>query len=191
MLKNCNIASEHIAIAEGIIETIDGGTITGKAESYNGTINAGVINGTRVLNIIGGAKIEGTNLVAVNAGGTNCTVEDGILKSDTPYAICTDNKTGSLTVNGGTFIGTAEPPLKIASGEIFYPFGKTLTETGETTDTYTLDYNAEKIQADTEAALAEITAATDVEIKADLAAQRRKISTLFLTNHAGFGTRKG
>ena len=120
--------------------------------------------------ITGDTYIKGNLAIPVYTDGGTVVIESGTFESSFDTVIYAGNSyKNSLEILGGTYIkgekvldDEKDSPVVLAGDrEITYPFGKTLDEwPANEENTFTLDYNAEKIQADIAAALAEIPAET-------------------------------
>ena len=172
-------AVRHIGLIENC--TIE---VTGHETAQSATAAKIIQTTLGIGKITGDTYIKGNLAIPVYTDGGTVVIESGTFESSFDTVIYAGNSyKNSLEILGGTYIkgekvldDEKDSPVVLAGDrEITYPFGKTLDEwPANEENTFTLDYNAEKIQADIAAALAEITAETDDDSKAGLAAQLQK-----------------
>ena len=125
--------------------------------------------------ITGDTKLTGNNAIPIASEG-KVTIESGVFETNVNIAVwMREYSKEDLTILGGTYIVQGEEKLTVdnektddfpvvsdGSGAVIYPFGKNLDEwPGNEDNTFTLDYDAEKIAEDTAAALTAIENATD------------------------------
>ena len=134
-------------------------------------------------NITGDTKLTGNNAIPIASEG-KVTIESGIFETNVNIAVwMREYSKEDLTILGGTYIVQGAEKLTVdneetddfpvvfdGSGAVIYPFGKTLDEWQEDKEnTFTLDYDKDKIAADTAAALTAIENEKDSDKKAELA----------------------
>ena len=183
-IKDTTITASGSAVwAVRHIDLIENCKIEVTGHDTNQSITAAKIIQTTlgIGKITGDTYIKGDLAIPVYTDGGTVVIESGTFESSFDTVIYAGNSyTNSLEILGGTYIkgdkvldDEKDSPVVLAGdSEITYPFGKTLNEwPANEENTFTLDYNAEKIQADTAAALAEIKDAADDKSKADLATQ--------------------
>ena len=165
----------------GLIENCTIEVTTGHETAQSATAAKIIQTTLGIGKITGDTSIKGNLAIPVYTDGGTVVIESGTFESGFDTVIYAGNSyTNSLEILGGTYIkgekvldGEKDSPVVLAGdSEITYPFGKTLDEwPANEENTFTLDYNADKIQADTAAALEEIAAETNSDNKAALAEQ--------------------
>ena len=129
--------------------------------------------------ITGDTSVKGKLAIPIYASGGSVTIESGTFESDFDTVVYVgDTYSNNLTILGGTYIngenaldvGKDVPVVLAGDNDIVYPFGKTLDEWQEDKEnTFTLDYDKDKIAEDTAAALTAIENEQDSDTKAELA----------------------